>query len=153
MSNGASQPPRERPAAPAARPARPAAPASRPAGPTSAGSPAERTVIPQGLSLADPGLSGIPALRPVFDAAEVRRELHRAKVHRLRQTLLPSCLVLGTTLPLLAAGWFTLDRFSVVRDNALGVALPVMLAIAGLFFLVATALLAGASARRPPAAD
>jgi hypothetical protein len=105
------------------------------------------------LSLADPGLSGIPALRPVFDAAEVRREQHRVKMHRLRQTLLPSCLVLGITLPLFAAGWFTLDRFSVVRDNALGIALPVTMAMAGLLFLAATALLAGANSRRPPAAN
>jgi hypothetical protein len=115
--------------------------------PIAPGVPPERPVIPQGLSLADPGLSGMTSLRPVFDAAEVRRQLQRAKAHRLRQTLLPTCLVLGITLPLLAAAWFTLDRFSVIRDNSLGIALPVSLGAAGLFFLSATALLATATSR------
>jgi hypothetical protein len=115
--------------------------------PNALGTPPERPVIPQGLSLADPGLSGIPALKPVYDAAAVRRELQQAKAQRLRQTLLPSCLVLGVTLPLLAASWFALDRFSVIRDNSLGLALPISLGVAGLFFLAATAMLAAASSR------
>lgn len=145
MSTANDQPPRDRPAAPAARPARPATPAARPAAP---GAPAERPVIPQGLSLADPGLSGIPALRPAFDPAELRRERKRAQAQRLRLTLLPSCLVLGVTLPMFAAAWFALDPFSVVRDNAMGIALPIVLAAAGVLFLAATVLLAAASRRQ-----
>lgn len=136
----ANQPLRQRPAAPATRPSRPAAPVAKL--PTANIPPmAERPAIPQGMSLADPGLSGINALRAPIEAAKVQGELRRAKASRLRQTLLPSCLVLGITLPLLAAGWFTLDRFSVVRDNPLGWVIPAALAVTGLLFIGATALL------------
>lgn len=113
---------------------------------------AERPAIPQGLSLADPGLSGIPSLsRPpaplqsaLGEAAAARR---KARTAAMRQTVLPSCLVLGITLPLLAIGWFMLDRFSVLRDNPLGLALPITLLSVGALFL-ATSLLLIAQSRR-----
>lgn len=74
-------------------------------------------------------------------SADALAEHRRLRALALRQTLLPSCLVLGVTLPLLAAGWFMLDRFSVIRDNPLGISLPIALALVGLLFLGATALL------------
>ena len=181
MSEGNDKP--SRPASPS-RPPRPAAPAPRePAAaptppPTPAPGPALTTpgtrparptaptratrpdandglvVIPQGLSLAEAGLSGIPQLqRPVSSQAEFVQKQRAARSASLRQTLLPSCLVLGLTLPLLAGGWFTLDRFSVLRDNALGLALPITLATLGIAFLAASLLLAAQSRRGPRRAD
>jgi hypothetical protein len=53
---------------------------------------------------------------------------------RRRQTLLPPTMTLAVTLGAAAIGWFALDRRSLLRDNALGLALPAGLAAASLFF-------------------
>jgi hypothetical protein len=132
------------------RPARPAAPTQVIRDVSSVQEP----VIPQGLSLAEAGLSGFPSFqRPASPAlGETIAAQRRQRAEVLRQTLLPSTFVLGITLPLLAAGWFALDRFSVIRDNALGIALPILLAVVGAAFLGVTALLWTQSRRPTPPA-
>ena len=141
--------------APPAAPSPPVAPSTPPvarhaAPPRRETSIADSDFMPQEFSLADADLSGVPALEPTPPTAAKPIAVGGPRLSSAAcRTLLPSCLVLASTLPLLAMGWFTLDRFSVLRDNGLGLFLPIALGVIGLAFLVATVLLW--AQLRPPA--
>lgn len=148
-----------RPEAPAARPATPGAATQRPAQPRSAPKPQVasptsnrperpmRPVKPTSPATQSSGLSSSVDFAPSESGSKSISATDEFRLRALRSTLalrqlfIPSCLVLGVTLPLLAVAWFVLR----VSDSPMVVMkLPVWavgaVALTGLFFAGLSAL-------------
>lgn len=93
-----------------------------------------------------PSASKLTTLRSTLPQISEAASLRQADSNRA--LLLPPCVVLGVTLPLLGLGWFTLERHRVLRDNSLGLALPILLFVSGAIFLGLVAAMLLASPRR-----
>src|SRR5687767_14122055 len=128
--NQDSQPtkPRERPAAPVARPSAPtlASPGAyhvKRSSPRSADDALSELAAIAGStntpSSAAPSALPMSSFRATAPAVSASASARQAASNR--STLVPPCLVLGVTLPLLGIGWFFLDRHRVLRDNPLGI--------------------------------
>lgn len=85
------------------------------------------TIVPSGLSTS----TYLPSSKLNPDRL---RLLAQQRQLRFRETILPSLIVLCVSLVLMGAGWFLLDPFSALRDNALGKTIPMSLfALGGCF--------------------
>lgn len=160
---------------PVGKPKRAAAPVAKPAAPTlnapGAIGPRRRTQSPVGVnapsdalselaaiagstvapSTQSPSGSSMSALRasmPTFSESAAARQAAAN-----RATLAPPCLTLGITLPLLGIAWFTLERHRVLRDNPIGVGLPILLFVGGAIFLGLFAAMILSDGRRRRAAN
>jgi hypothetical protein len=66
-------------------------------------------------------------------AADRKRLAAAVKQREFRNTIIPICLTLGVTLPLLGGGFFLLDPYRVIRSAPVGV--PITMIVAGVVFL------------------
>jgi hypothetical protein len=139
-----------------ARPARPAAPNKPATGQRLEGVLEEGNKAIQSIeSVLPSGLSTSTYLPHARRDPETLRRLQVRRRYDLRQTVLPTVLVLSISMVAMAGGWFLLDPSSALRDNAMGASIPLTLLILGIGFALIAALLMvqTASLRKELAAD
>lgn len=106
-------------------------------------------------SIAPSGLSTSTYLPSARRDPEKERQLRRKRQLGFRQTVIPSLITLGVSMLAIAAGWFLLDPGSALRDNSLGMMIPLGLLVLGVCFSAFALLLVAQSSalRRKIASD